>query len=213
MKSSDADHGSPGSAPQERAIARRRRDLIVRVAAGIIAELGPEGATIREIATRAGVSKGVVEHHFANKDDIVLKTLAWVNERANERERRATRNRRGLAALRARLLSYLPSQAELLNEWKIRVHYWSLSLANRDEQLAMNLRFGDARKRFEEDLAEAMALGEIPAATDVPHATNMLMHLMAGVSCNRLVGGGGLGRGYQRELVEHLVAQLRAGQI
>ena len=209
-------HRNPGPVDvpdQPRAIARKRQDLIVRVAADIISELGPERATFREIATRAGVSKGVVEHHFENKDDIVRKTLAWVNERANERERRATKGKRGVGALRARLLSYLPLQAELVCEWKIRVHYWSMSFAHRDEQLVMSLRFGDARKRFESDIREAIAMGEAPPGTDVQRATNMLLHVMAGVSCNRLVDSRHFGRSSQSGLVDHLMVQLRAGQL
>lgn len=195
------------------AIAENRQDLIVRVAADIIADLGVERATFREIATRAGVSKGVVEHHFKNKDDIVRRTLEWVNQRAFEREQRVTRNKTGLSAARARLISYLPMQPELIREWKIRVHYWSMSFTNRDEQLVMSLRFGDGRKRFEADIGQAVELGELPPGTDIQHVTNMLLHLLAGVSCNQLVDRAHFGRSYQLQLVDHIFNQLRSGHL
>lgn len=194
-------------------IGEHRQDLIVRVAADIISDLGVERATFREIATRAGVSKGVVEHHFQNKENIVRKTLEWVNQRAHERELRVTRNKKGLSAARARLISYLPMQPELIREWKIRVHYWSMSFANRDEQLVMSLRFGDGRKRFEADIEQAIELGEVPPGTDPQHVTNMLLHLVAGVSCNRLVDPAHFGHSYQLRLVDHIFDRLRLGHL
>lgn len=195
------------------AIAENRQDLIVRVAADIISDLGVERATFREIATRAGMSKGVVEHHFENKDDIVRKTLEWVNQRAFKRERRVTHNKKGLSAARARLMSYLPMQPNLIREWKIRVHYWSMSFVNRDEQLVMSLRFDDGRKRFETDIEQAIELGEVPPGTNAQHVTNMLLHLVAGVSCNRLVDPAHFDRNYQMQLVDHIFNQLRSGHL
>jgi len=190
-----------------------RQDLIVRVAAEIIAELGIERATFREIATRAGVSKGVVEHHFQDKSDIVRKTLQWLNQRALEREQRATRHRTGLEALRQRMLSLLPTRPEIVREWKIRVHYWSMSFSNQDEQLGMSLRIAGARQRFEADIATAAQHGEVPRATDCHAAAKMLLHIVAGVSCNRLVDPTQFNRRYQLELVEHLLQQLRDGHL
>ena len=44
----------------------RIRDAALR----LFAERGVEGATIREIAEAAGVSGGLVRHHFGSKDDL-----------------------------------------------------------------------------------------------------------------------------------------------
>ncbi len=44
----------------------RIRDAALR----LIADHGVEGATIRDIATAAGVSGGLVRHHFGSKDDL-----------------------------------------------------------------------------------------------------------------------------------------------
>ncbi len=198
---------------QTKSIAENRRDLIIRIAADIISESGVDRTTFREIATRAGVSKGVVEHHFKNKADIVHKTLEWVNQQAHKREQRTTRNKKGLSAARARFVSYLPLQPELIREWKIRVHYWSMSFANRDEQIVMGLRFRDGHKRFEADIEEAIELGEVPPGTDAQQVTNMLLHLIAGVSCNRLVDQNNFGRNYQISMVDHLMEQLRNGHL
>src|SRR5690606_9259180 len=99
-----------------------RQELICQVAAEIIAEEGPEKLTFREIAARCGVSKGVVEHHFKDKNDILRKTLDWANHRFREREERLTARKRGIAAVRERLRCMLPLTEESAAEWKFRVH-------------------------------------------------------------------------------------------
>lgn len=190
-----------------------RQYLIAKVAADIIAEAGMEGLTFREIALRADVSKGVVEHYFSNKNDIVRKTQEWVNQRALEREQRATAKKRGLEAIKARLLVFLPTRPELVREWKIRIHYWSATLANNDEKLAMSVRITDARERFQQDIRQAIEEGEVPADTDPALATNMLLHVMAGVSCNLLVDPTYYDKSYQLKLVDRLLEQLRAGHL
>ena len=80
-----------------------RREFIARVCAEVIAEHGLEQATLREIAARSGVSKGIVEHYFANKDDVIAAALEWVNQRYLRREQRNTAGKHGLDALAARL--------------------------------------------------------------------------------------------------------------
>lgn len=53
-----------------RMTARERRDQLVGVAKAVFAELGYDGATVEEIAARAGVSKPVVYEHFGGKEGI-----------------------------------------------------------------------------------------------------------------------------------------------
>lgn len=50
------------------------RDRILREAERLFAEQDFSGASMAEIAQRAGIAKSVIYHHFKNKDDI-LKTL------------------------------------------------------------------------------------------------------------------------------------------
>jgi AcrR family transcriptional regulator len=189
-----------------------RQNLIARSAAEIIADEGIEGATFRAIAQRSGLSKGVVEHYFSGKQDIIRKTQEWINQQALSREQRATRRKRGLAAARARMLSLMPVNRELISEWKIRIHYWSSAIASRDEQLGMSLRITGARERFSGDLQQAVADGEIPADTDIQAATNVLLHLLAGVSCNQLADPTYYTRKYQVTLIDDCLNRLQSGR-
>lgn len=53
-----------------RMTARERRNQLVEVAKQVFAEFGYDGATVEEIAARAGVSKPVVYEHFGGKEGI-----------------------------------------------------------------------------------------------------------------------------------------------
>lgn len=50
--------------------AERRQDLIAATL-DCIAEFGVQGATVRQIATRAGVTGGLIRHYFDSKDQMV----------------------------------------------------------------------------------------------------------------------------------------------
>lgn len=54
---------------------RARTEQILRVAHDVFSERGYEGASITEIAGRAGVAEGTIYKHFASKKDLVTKVL------------------------------------------------------------------------------------------------------------------------------------------
>jgi TetR/AcrR family transcriptional repressor of bet genes len=49
----------------------RRADL-VDATLDCIAELGIQGTTVRAVAAHAGVSNGLIRHHFASKDNLIV---------------------------------------------------------------------------------------------------------------------------------------------
>ena len=50
---------------------RARRAQLIDSAVSVLAESGYQAASLSAIASRAGVSKGVVSYHFAGKDDLL----------------------------------------------------------------------------------------------------------------------------------------------
>lgn len=71
----DAERLSPNQAA--------RRDEIVAAAVHVLLDQGVHGCTVRAIAGRAGVSKGVVHYYFADIDEVVdmamaHATRAWI---------------------------------------------------------------------------------------------------------------------------------------
>jgi AcrR family transcriptional regulator len=75
-----ANSGRPGTARRRRgrgdaALASRRREHLVRLAAGLFAEKGFQATTVRDIAKEAGILSGSLYHHFDSKESIVDELL------------------------------------------------------------------------------------------------------------------------------------------
>lgn len=61
----------PGEPTSRERQAEQRRTQLIDTALDLFAEKGVDGATIKDIATRAGVAQGLVYHYFASKDDLL----------------------------------------------------------------------------------------------------------------------------------------------
>jgi TetR/AcrR family transcriptional repressor of bet genes len=66
-----------------------RREQICRAAATVIAREGFAGTTLRKVADEAGVSTGMLNHYFTNRQDLLTQTLIFVSERTQKRTRDA----------------------------------------------------------------------------------------------------------------------------
>ncbi|TCK29163.1 TetR family transcriptional regulator [Ancylobacter aquaticus] len=64
--------------------AERRHDLI-EATLDCISEAGLQGATVRQIATKAGVTAGLIRHYFASKDVILQEAYKVVIARLTEK--------------------------------------------------------------------------------------------------------------------------------
>lgn len=58
----------------ERQVASDRRDALIQAAIESLKRLGHEGLSVRRIAAEAGVSIGLINHHFPNKDALVAES-------------------------------------------------------------------------------------------------------------------------------------------
>ena len=54
-------------------------ETLLRAVAGIVAERGLDAVSVRQVAERAGVSIGAVQHHFPTKDALLLAAVEHVS--------------------------------------------------------------------------------------------------------------------------------------
>lgn len=101
MRTTGADETTSGTFTQ-----RKRREQLVDCVIDAIVERGFQGASVAEVAQRAGVSKGVVTYHFAAKDDLIFAAVARIFDSITE-------------ALEARLRGTSPDTfvADYINAW------------------------------------------------------------------------------------------------
>ena len=97
-----------------------RRDQICRAAAAVIARNGFGKTTMRIVAEEAGVSTGMLNHYFANREQLLNQTLTYVAERSQRRYEAAIDGApAGRRRLEALLDSVLGADAEALETWRV----------------------------------------------------------------------------------------------
>jgi AcrR family transcriptional regulator len=100
-----------------------RREQICRAAAAVISREGFAGTTMRMVADEAGVSTGMLNHYFVNRQDLLTQALVFVSERAQARMRAAIAD---VPAGRARLVALLDSalrdDAEGTETWRVWIN-------------------------------------------------------------------------------------------
>ncbi len=118
-----------GKPAYNRATPDARRQSLIDATARVLARDGATGASVRTIAIEAGVSPGLVNHHFAGVDALIAATYAAVAQQVAE----ALANAVAKAGHdpRARLIAYITASfvspiadRALLATW---VAFWSLT--------------------------------------------------------------------------------------
>ena len=185
-----------------------RRYEISGVAAGLIARGGLEAATIREIARSSGFSKGVVEHYFDNKEELISGALAWANRRYEDRVSSATVGRAGLSALRKRVEATLPLTDAMRDEWKVRLIFWGMAAIDPVLRREQARRLDRAVEHFEADLRCAADRGEIGAIEDYAGAARHLLNMTTGICTAALHQRQLYKRDFLVQEVEYLIERL-----
>jgi TetR/AcrR family transcriptional repressor of bet genes len=100
-----------------------RREQICRAAAAVIAREGFAGSTMRMVAEEAGVSTGMINHYFANRQDLLTQALVFVSESAQERMRAAIEDvPPGRERLTALLDSALADDERAVETWRVWIN-------------------------------------------------------------------------------------------
>jgi TetR/AcrR family transcriptional regulator, transcriptional repressor of bet genes len=100
-----------------------RREQICRAAATVISREGFAATTLRKVAEEAGVSTGMLNHYFSNRQDLLTQTLLFVSHRTQDRLRAAVD---GVPSGEKRLLALLDSaladDAPMNESWRVWIN-------------------------------------------------------------------------------------------
>jgi TetR/AcrR family transcriptional repressor of bet genes len=100
-----------------------RREQICRAAATVIAREGFAGTTLRKVADEAGVSTGMLNHYFSNRQDLLTQTLVFVSERTQGKATTAMEDLSpGWDRLKALLYSALPTDVLMNEGWRVWIN-------------------------------------------------------------------------------------------
>ena len=186
-----------------------RRNEISAIAAKLIAQGGLEAATIREIAQSSGYSKGVIEHYFINKEDIISGALEWANHCFQQRVAEMTKGLVGLPALQKRLEATLPISNAVKDEWRVRLVFWSMAAIHPDLRKQQSLRFNFAVDHFEADLIDAVQAGEINELINTSEQARHIVNMTSGISTAALHDTKLYSKTFLLAEIEHLITHLQ----
>ncbi|GIH77704.1 TetR/AcrR family transcriptional regulator [Planobispora longispora] len=118
---------------QARGTVRRRlerpREQMLEAAMEAIAEYGPAEMTMAELARRVGTSGGHVLYYFGSKDQVLLETLRWSEEKhVPGRTALLTAGGSAMDRIPAFAGLYLP-EGTADPRWLLWVHVWGRTLA------------------------------------------------------------------------------------
>lgn len=157
----------------------QRRLELVGATWRIIARLGIEGATMREIALEAGFANGALKPYFASKDTLLTFAFGHVFNRTNERIAKVTSGVTGLPALRAFCCEVLPLDEERIQEARIVIPFWQKALTDSGKAALHASSMGQWHSQIQEFVGEARAVGDIRQSISdeviADHLLNMLL--------------------------------------
>ena len=156
----------------------RRRELI-RVMAELVAEEGIDGATIRKVARRAGVSTGMVSHYFPAKRDLIMAVHASAGDEFRRRVDALAGEAPGPERLRTMLKNALSEEVRTLPS-----SFWLeyVAEASRDEELGRYYteRFGRNNGVLKRSVETGVERGEFRSDLDVDAVADILQALLFG---------------------------------
>ncbi|WP_199537327.1 TetR/AcrR family transcriptional regulator [Spongiactinospora gelatinilytica] len=167
-----------------------RRRQIAEALLAIIDLHGLDAVSLRDVAARAEVSLGAVQHYFRSKDEMLLFALDYISERGTERVRRSLGQgeQPPRAVLRDILAELVPADDQRRAELRIATAFTARSLVS--PKLADHLRAGydslyDVLVLL---IRHAQEADEMPAGLDPERTAAALFALAEGLGMQVLIG-------------------------
>jgi AcrR family transcriptional regulator len=177
--------------------------------AGALAELGLEHTTLRAVAVRHGCTKGMVQHYFADKEELMVAALVYIEEQCGQRLDGVSATDTGLALLHARLTAQLPIGAQALEEWKVRLVFGTRAALSNEMRVRLRQFQGGYQKIGVGCLRRAQRAGDLKSGLSLRNSYRALMALVCGISVSVVAGEAGLNAVNQRQILNSAIESLR----
>ncbi|MFA7764719.1 TetR/AcrR family transcriptional regulator [Streptomyces sp. NRRL S-448] len=148
-----------------------RRHQVAAAVGRLIAGGGLDGVTVAKTATEAGISVGLVQHYFRNKDEMLLFTYEQVLEQIERRvtalvERSESVGTRIEHIVLDALAESMPLDDERLQEWRVALAFTGRAADDARLGKAKVAALCRTRSLLAKAITNAQECGEVPPATD-----------------------------------------------
>jgi TetR/AcrR family transcriptional regulator, transcriptional repressor of bet genes len=141
-----------------------RREELVEATLRCLKQFGHEGASVRRISAAAGVSIGLINHHFPNKSSLVARTYETLAMSVQQSIQLQAENT--AASPRDRLCSFFHASfaadkidPQLFNVWLV---FWSMAAHSPEIRAVHDRTYGKYRAILESLLAQLLESGAAP---------------------------------------------------
>jgi AcrR family transcriptional regulator len=169
-----------------------RRRQIAEAVWRIARRGGLEAASLSEVAAEAGVSKGLVQHYFRTREQILVFASQALQERIEQRVRRSiaaeARQASPRAVLRAILRGLLPTDRDSRTEMIVAGAFFIRALT--DPALAARYRDGQVLilTALSDLIGQAQAAGELLPDLDPAREAEVLLSVVESAGSALLLG-------------------------
>lgn len=171
---------------------KARRRQIARAVWSLAARRGLEAATLRSVAAEAGVSMGLVQHHFASKEQMLLYACEHLVELAEEGMHRLLAETAEPGSPRSVIRAVAVQTLPLTEQQRMGAGVWLafLTRAVRDADLATFIRgaWDGTHALLTEQMQAAQARGELVTDVDPEAESTALLSTVDGLVSHLLVG-------------------------
>jgi AcrR family transcriptional regulator len=158
-----------------------RRDEVLAATWRVIASKGIDDVRLRDIASEAGCTTGVVTYYFRNKREVLVAALRRVHIAAMGRIRQRIEGTAGVSALRLVLVAVLPIDTERRLENTVWMNYWSKAMSDAQMATEQLKYYQEWKELIRTCLLEAADLGELHDGIDLDIEVDRLVGLIDGI--------------------------------
>jgi AcrR family transcriptional regulator len=141
-----------------------RREALIEATLGCLKKYGHDGISVRRISAAAGVSIGLINHHFPKKSELIAETYEYLALSLQDSLQASAQNRK--AAPRKRLSNFLRASfapelldPQLFNVWVV---FWSMAAHSPEIRAVHDRTYGKYRSILEALLGELAKSGAAP---------------------------------------------------
>ncbi|GAB5521715.1 MAG: TetR/AcrR family transcriptional regulator [Rhodothermales bacterium] len=188
-----------------------RRAEIVEAAWRVIVRDGLERTSVRAVARELGASTGVVSHHFANKDDLLITALEAVFEETIDAAQAEARSSTGLARIENILVAALPTTEADRADWCVWVAFMGYSIGHEHLMAQHQQRYNRLQEFLLGEFHVLQQTGVLHPALDLEAEVLSLIALIDGIGIGAVVSVDRFPSDLQRTLVQHHLVRLASG--
>jgi AcrR family transcriptional regulator len=190
---------------------QQRREISAQ-AARWIASRGLETLSLRNVAALHGCSKGMVQHYFADKEELLFGALLHVTAAYATREQEAVDGYIGLERIERRFLVILPVSDSLRDEWVVRLAFYARAALAPRMQTYLHEHVARALRAGTRELREAQVTGEVARGIDLARSYRVIMATVAGIAVSEVVSPGAVAPAVQKRMLRDAISIVRSSR-